>query len=81
MKVAAVNEEFSIEREYVDNIPPTPTTSRRLKKCASSCENIGKDETLLFRAYTKAPFKILVKLTVILSSMPLKGILERFLER
>ena len=54
--MAAVNEEFSIEREYVDNIPPTPTTSRRLKKCASSAENIGQEETLLFRAYTKATF-------------------------
>lgn len=52
-KVAAVNEEFSIEREYVDNIPPTPTTSRRLKKCASVSEHVDKDETLLFRAYNK----------------------------
>ena len=56
--MAAVNEEFSIEREYVDNIPPTPTTSRRLKKSASSCEHVDKDETLLFRAYTKEPLKI-----------------------
>ena len=55
--MAAVNEEFSIEREYVDNIPPTPTTSRRLKKSASSCEHVDKDETLLFRAYTKVRFK------------------------
>ena len=49
-----VSDHFLVEREFVDVIPPTPTTSRRLTTSASS-EVIHEQDSkiLIFRAFSR----------------------------
>ena len=48
-----VSDQFLVEREFVDVIPPTPTTSRRLNVCAST-EVFHESDAKIFKAQTKA---------------------------
>jgi hypothetical protein len=53
-KVEKVSDQFLVEREFVDVIPPTPTTSRRLNVCASTEVFHESDaKILIFRAFSR----------------------------